>query len=396
MGLRRSLMLLTSYIYRIILPISRNFRYWLLAIIAVTICFIIVISITVKNTSSNSKTKENNEINDNTALRESHEKISPEARLRYSFLDIDDLDVDINYLNEDYHPAQQLNNNLPSTASHQYSRILDVKGNPNVIIYNQLPQCYESTMGLLLQHISYFHSYTYVSSQIYVPYSYDKSSLILIAQSLNKHKFKQLIYERHIYFFDHYALQFSNHPVWINLIRDPIYRIAAEYEHSREICRTTDRCFVQEDAISETLDECVIKRSPKECISSQNGVSRMLPFFCGLKYPIRCQEENDWALKQAKQNIDFFYTVVGIAEEFYKFLYVLEKLLPKYFKLIRLVFMNQRDPKHLIDERDLNIQLPNKNTTKLLMPFLKYEYDLYNYIKQRFLDQYRILVELDN
>ncbi|CAF3641920.1 unnamed protein product, partial [Rotaria sordida] len=72
------------------------------------------------------------------------------------------------------------------------------------------------------------------------------------------------------------------------------------------------------------------------------------------------------------------------------------KLLPKYFKLIRLVFMNQRDPKHLIDERDLNIRLPNKNTTELLMPFLKYEYDLYNYIKQRFLDQYRILVELDN
>lgn len=74
----------------------------------------------------------------------------------------------------------------------------------------------------------------------------------------------------------------------------------------------------------------------------------------------------------------------------------LEKLLPQYFKLARLIFMNQRDPEHLIDERDTYIQLPNSRTTNLLKPLLQYEYELYDYIKERFLDQYRILTELDN
>jgi hypothetical protein len=96
----------------------------------------------------------------------------------------------------------------------------------------------------------------------------------------------------------------------------------------------TNRCFVEKDAINETLDECVAKRSPKDCVSPINGVSRMLPFFCGLTYPYQCQHENDWAFQQAKQNIDYYYTVIGIAEEFYKFLYVLGMLF--CFNLIKI------------------------------------------------------------
>jgi hypothetical protein len=58
--------------------------------------------------------------------------------------------------------------------------------------------------------------------------------------------------------------------------------------------------------------------------------------------------------------------------------------------------MNQHDPKLLADERDVNVILPNETTINILKPLLKYEYDIYNHIKQRFQDQYRILVDLDN
>ena len=58
--------------------------------------------------------------------------------------------------------------------------------------------------------------------------------------------------------------------------------------------------------------------------------------------------------------------------------------------------MNQHDPKILADERDINVQLPNQTTIAILKPFLKYEYDIYGYIKHRFYEQYRILVELSS
>jgi hypothetical protein len=74
----------------------------------------------------------------------------------------------------------------------------------------------------------------------------------------------------------------------------------------------------------------------------------------------------------------------------------LEKLLPQYFQLARLIFMNQHDPKLLGDIRDVNVTLPNSRTVAILKPLLLYEYKLYEFIQTRFLEQYRILVELDN
>ena len=74
----------------------------------------------------------------------------------------------------------------------------------------------------------------------------------------------------------------------------------------------------------------------------------------------------------------------------------LEKLLPQYFKLARLIFMNQWDPRKLADERDINVPRVEARTAEILRPLLHYEYQLYEFVKQRFFEQYHILVELDN
>jgi hypothetical protein len=179
-------------------------------------------------------------------------------------------------------------------------------------------------MQRLLSHVSHLNSFPYVASQIFVPFSYNHSSLLAIARSLYKRQHERLLYERHVYFFDFYELEFGTHPVWINLIRDPIYRTSLSYKMSRANCRRRQGpCFVSAHLLNGTIDQCIQRRSPRECISSDSGVSRMLPFFCGLIDPTGCDEESDQALAQAKRNIEFFYTVVGFAEDFYKFLFVL-------------------------------------------------------------------------
>ncbi|CAF1220639.1 unnamed protein product [Adineta steineri] len=422
MGLQRSSIPSIFYNYRRISSITRNRRYQLHILITIITYVIIYIHIQVKliPTNRNSISCKNYSQNLVLNIKEKNESfqilpsvkiyteqkiilnqsnvinISQETRLRYSFIDIDALNVNTNFLDEIYQPSTNFNIKFPSSNSHSYSRLLNIKGNSSTIIYNRIPQCYEFTMGSLLKHVSYLHSFTYIPSQIYTPFSYNQTSLISIARSLTNHKYNRLLYERHIYFFDFSNLTFSEHPVWINLVRDPIYRIALDFNNSREICRLTNRCFVNNNTINDTLDQCVLKYSPHVCISQENGVSKMILFFCGLTHSIKCQDDSTFALKQAKQNIDFFYTVIGIAEEFYSFLYVLEKLFPQYFKHARLIYMNTRDSHQLADNRDVNIQLPNKMTIKLLEPYLKDEYELYNYIKRRFLDQYRILTEMDN
>ena len=76
-------------------------------------------------------------------------------------------------------------------------------------------------------------------------------------------------------------------------------------------------------------------------------------------------------------------------------LLLLEKLLPEYFQLARLLFMNTRSSDRLIDERDTKVPLPNAKTRNILTRLLRDEYELYEYIKTRFYDQYRILTDTE-
>ena len=260
--------------------------------------------------------------------------VSVDPAVRYSFIDVRSLGVRTKYLDQVYQPPVDLQIDYPSAGTHYLSHIITVKGDPSVVFYNRMPHCHEFTMYYLLQNVSFLHSFSYVSSAIYTPFSYSHSSLLTIARSLINDQRDRLIYDRHIYFFDYYSLQLPKHPVWINLVKDPISRIAIEYQRSRETCRTSSSCFVQRELRNETLDQCVLRRSPRECISVASGISRMLPFFCGLTQPRECHEESEWALQRAKQNIDFFYTVIGFAEDFYKFLYVLGQCITLSFSLI--------------------------------------------------------------
>ncbi|CAF1066151.1 unnamed protein product [Adineta ricciae] len=325
----------------------------------------------------------------------SHTKFSSDVRSHYSFIDLDDLDVNITILNEEYRPSSDVKVNLSFPNTHRFSHILNLKGDSSTIIYNRIPHSYDHTMRVLLEQVSTLHSFSYISSQISRPYTYNQSSLTRIAQSLTQHKFDRLIYDRSIYFFDFYHLKLPSQPIWINLVRDPISRLTSEFHAAREQCRIKNRCLVPEQTVNDTLDTCVSKWPPVKCLSAEFGVSQMVLFFCGLNRTNECQMNSTFALQQAKDNIEYYYTVVGVAEAFYKFLYVLEKLLPEYFQLARLLFMNTRSSDHLIDERDTNVPLPNGKTRNILKLLLRDEYELYDYIRIRFYDQYRILTDTE-
>lgn len=233
------------------------------------------------------------------------------------------LGINVYDLDQVYHYSNDTVIEYPSPDTHPLSNIIAVKGDPSLIMFNRIPHCYEYTVQRLFTDVSTINSFEYLASTIYTPFFYNTSSTLAIARSLLNRNISHLLYERHIYFFNFYDLHIPDHPVWINVVRDPMSRIALEYQRTRDICKQTDRCFVQKDLLDLTLDQCVLKRSPRECISAESGISRMLPFFCGMKETQRCAEENNWALNEAKLNIILYYTAVGFAEDFYKFLYVL-------------------------------------------------------------------------
>jgi hypothetical protein len=156
----------------------------------------------------------------------------------YTFVDLRTLEVSMDYLDQLYQPPADMVIQYPSSETHYLSRIITVRGDPSVVFYNRMPHCYEFTMHYLMQNVSFLYSFPYVSSEIYTPFSYDPPSLLTIARSLTSVPRDRLFYDRHIYFFDYYSLQIPVHPVWINLVKDPVARVAIEYNRSREICQT--------------------------------------------------------------------------------------------------------------------------------------------------------------
>jgi hypothetical protein len=65
-------------------------------------------------------------------------------------------------------------------------------------------------------------------------------------------------------------------------------------------------------------------------------------------------------------------------------------------KFARLLFVNQHDPLELADKRDKQFKITNLPITNLIKLVLKSEYEFYDYIQQRFYDQYRILIQFYN
>ena len=86
---------------------------------------------------------------------------------------------------------------------------------------------------------------------------------------------------------------------------------------------------------------------------------------------------------EAKRNVDRYYAVVGVLEEFEKSIRVLEAFIPRYFKGASETFLSMPAVNKNIYRPKVSLktkQLVRKNMTK--------EYEFYNYCRQRLHKQY--------
>lgn len=261
------------------------------------------------------------------------------------------------------------------------SQLSVIKGYPLRIVYNRVPKTASEMLRTLFRDQAKQQDYFIQNKEIFVPFRLEYSVQQEVVQEIS---FSQLpyFYERHMYFIDFDAYQ-QPWPVYINIIRDPMDRVLSEYYWSRKICREEDRCYFDSAFLNETLDECVTRRSPSECISSKHGINSMIAFFCG--HSEKCENHNEDALNLARQNIIKHYSVIGVLEKLYNFLFVLENLLPRHFKSITLSYMASGRARDETKTQTVGKRLEPSETTKaVLRHVLSREYELYEFVKLRF------------
>eukprot|EP00058_Branchiostoma_floridae_P026147 XP_002611637.1 hypothetical protein BRAFLDRAFT_63698 [Branchiostoma floridae] len=129
-----------------------------------------------------------------------------------------------------------------------------------------------------------------------------------------------------------------------------------------------------------TFDDCVLNNL-WECDEFGPKTFTMTQFFCGQESI--CMEPSQMAVEVAKENIRRHYAVVGVLEEFSSFLKVLEVVMPQFFR-------GAHDTWRKIESKQMEhqktaIKIPPSNESREIMrERLHLDYQVYDFIKERF------------
>ncbi|KAL1132820.1 hypothetical protein AAG570_010772 [Ranatra chinensis] len=198
-----------------------------------------------------------------------------------------------------------------------------------------------------------------------------------------------LSFDRHVYF-----INFTSHgqqsPTYLNLVRDPIQKLissraipnpnnpdmklAPKVQRRNQLIRDIEYCFSIKDP------ECTF----------ENGqfYDLTIPYFCG--HNKWCMMLNDeWALMQAKYNVEKYYPVVGVLEEMNATLSVLENKIPLFFRGIKEMYFSQLSEPHFNKNKNRPANV-SSGLQKQLEDKLKLEYEFYYWLKKRLLRQYAV------
>ena len=205
------------------------------------------------------------------------------------------------------------------------------------------------------------------------------------------------IYCGHLHFIDLAKYNYSIKPTYINIVRDPIERLASFYYYRRDNRYFIPRPFkdvfnsLKNDSVlarqKMSFDECVMKKDI-EC-HDWRFIFQMIPFFCG--QDSMCIHPSEEALAQAKRNVQRHFAVVGYVENFQAFLEIVEQLFPLYFSNAVNVYKNMSDTTDGIvhQTRHKNTISPETKQTLLNREDIQLEYKFYKFVTERFNRQYK-------
>lgn len=271
-----------------------------------------------------------------------------------------------------------------------------------IIVYNRVPKCGSSSMLKILDNLSKEHrQFIHEHARNRTSSRFQTADQIRLRQSLidhaKHHIGRPLLYDQHFHFFDMVSTSDVTFK-YINLIRDPLKQALSSFDYLRynyfhNRSSVTRKRFSTSFA-NMNMEECVHAGDPARCVTTFNGVPSTISYFCGqspICYDVRKRTISHAALSLAKSNIERFYTWVGILEYFDDSLELLEHNLPSIFHGITELYRTKiRRDRENVTPTDYRSSISN-TTRDVLIRLLKPEYELYGFVRKRFMDNYKLV-----
>ncbi|EDW27293.1 GL21106 [Drosophila persimilis] len=228
-----------------------------------------------------------------------------------------------------------------------------------VVLYNRVPKTGSTSFVNIAYDLCKLNKYHVL--HINVTANMHVLSLpnqIAFVRNVSKwHEMKPALYHGHMAFLDFSKFQIAHKPIYINL----------------------------------TFDECVVQKQP-DC--DPKNMWLQIPFFCG--HAAECWEPgSDWALDQAKRNLVNEYFLVGVTEQMYEFVDLLERSLPRIFHGFREHYQTSNKSHLRVTSSKLP---PSESTIKSIQKtkIWQMENDLYEFALAQFEFNKKKLMQPDN
>ncbi|XP_071957040.1 uronyl 2-sulfotransferase-like [Antedon mediterranea] len=252
------------------------------------------------------------------------------------------------------------------------------------IIFNRVPKCGSRTVLDIFKYLANRNQYNMISSTIYGPLHLPENKKALIKELILAAE-PPVLFQRHMHFL---SFPNSSRVRYINIIRDPIDRFISEYYFIRFGDDRNPMNFSGTDQEKyQTINECVLKRRP-EC--SGNRLQYIIPFFCG--HNPQCSLLNSSIpLEMAKTNIQQSFVTLGLLDEIEDTFAVLEKALPRLFQGATAEIVRRQKQKKNKQFQTKSKVMPTEEVNKILLKEMYWEYQLYDYVKERLKNQKKTL-----
>ncbi|CAF0850856.1 unnamed protein product [Adineta steineri] len=268
-----------------------------------------------------------------------------------------------------------------------------------IIVYNRVPKCGSTLLVRIFQILSNrTRAFTFRQSQELRHYRYSTEEQHTLVTDLVRYSYnvsyQRIVYEQHFHFVNLPSTS-KNIFYYINQLRDPLERTLSEFDFERYIGGSSGaghaNLFLHPSLRNLTMDECVSTGDPTRCLTKLYGVYSPISFFCGQSSfcdDTVTRPTSDAALSQAKSNIERYYIHIGILEYIQSSLELLEHIQPSIFTGVVDIYLNVFNSGKVFATPNKYRHMTSNKTRSILRQLLRPEYELYNFVRSRFIDHY--------